>query len=515
MKYSIGVDIGGTNTDAVLVDHKGSIIHSVKAATTYPLDQGFCNALEDLLSSFHEPKTTISKIIVGTTHATNAILECQELYRVGVIRIAGHRPEILPPGYGWPSPLRQQVIEKTVVIGGGFECDGRPITEFKSEEVKLAALQLLDQGAESIAICGVFSPLYAKQEIRVAEIISKTLDNEIPLSLSSLIGGLGYIERENATILNAALKKVMQGGFKSLKEACLKTSLHCPLFITQNNGSLITLEEALEYPVLTISAGPTNSFVGGAKLTGLHDALVVDIGGTSTDVGIIKKGFPRRCLHHSTIGGISLNFSMPDVLAVALGGGSHVHLNGDQTTVGPQSVSKRLLKEGISFGGKQLTLTDISLALGYTKIAQAKYNCSIEDEVGKKIMCSVGKRINYLVSQMEGEKKNLPVVLVGGGASLIPLEFLGDRFVMPEHCAVANAYGAALAEVSVTLNEVISLSEREQKLHLLQEQVLKELTKKGGDPHKGRIIDVTLLPYFYMPGNLARVTVVGAAPQAL
>lgn len=104
---------------------------------------------------------------------------------------------------------------------------------------------------------------------------------------------MGFIERENSTILNAALKKVMTEVFSGLTATASEFGLACPFWITQNNGSILTSTQAIKYPVLTIAADPTNSFIGGRKLTQLKDAIVIDIGGTSTDIGIIRKGFPR------------------------------------------------------------------------------------------------------------------------------------------------------------------------------------------------------------------------------
>lgn len=325
--YIIGVDIGGTNTDAVLVDQNQKIICAVKTTTTNDISIGFSTALNQLLKQSGILPETIQGIFLGTTHATNAILQKKDLFRVGVIRIAGQSPEALPVAYSWPKDLKEAVIVGSETINGGFECHGGPLTALCKDETRRAIQRLFDKQIESIAIVGVFSPLNAEQEQIVSNLVCEVFGDNFPISVSHEIGGIGFIERENSTILNASLKRVMRQGFCSLQAACLKLNLICPLMITQNDGSLIEMTRAIDYPVLTISAGPTNSFIGGARLSNLENVIVVDIGGTSTDVGFVRGGFPMRSLNKSNIGGVSLNFSMPDVLSVALGGGSIIRFD--------------------------------------------------------------------------------------------------------------------------------------------------------------------------------------------
>ena len=116
--------------------------------------------------------------------------------------------------------------------------------------------------------------------------------------------------------------------------------------MTDVAGGLITLEYALEFPVLTIGCGPTNSIRGAAHLSGATDALVVDIGGTTTDIGVLVDGFPRQSAHAVEIGGIRTNFRMPDVLSVGLGGGTTIRETESGTTVGPDTK----VSAGVGFG---------------------------------------------------------------------------------------------------------------------------------------------------------------------
>jgi len=517
MKYSIGIDIGGTNTDAVLVSRKAgqstpTIISAHKTATTQQIGQGIENVVSQLLEQSSVNRDEIGDVYVGTTHATNAILQNQGLYRVGVIRLAGHRPQTIPPCYKWPQLLIKSIIAKTMTISGGFECHGAPITPLDKNEARNAIEELLAAGAESIALIGVFSPMNGEQESAVADLVYEMTQGQIPVTMSHKIGGIGFIERENSTILNSALKKVMSYGFQELQQAILRCGIAASLHISQNNGSVIELKQALEMPILTMSAGPTNSFMGGARLCGFSDAVIVDIGGTSTDVGVVHNGFARRCMNQSNIGGITLNASMPDVLSVALGGGSHIQFNSDESIrIGPHSSARKIFQDAISFGGQQLTLTDIALKLGSVSIPNTNpHKVELSQIECESVFQNVMQQINRLVTLIQGKYVDLPIVLVGGGASLIPKKHLSQRFYIPHHAGMANAYGATLAEISGTVDTLVSLTDRDKTLDELKQQAIEQAIRSGASKETTRIVEVDIMPYHYVPNHMARVLVVAS-----
>jgi len=455
----IGIDIGGTNIDAVLLDEDEKILRSCKI----PQDLG----VEQAIKALSPP--SIKAIHIGTTLATNAILEGKGLFKVGVIRLAGQRPGTLDPCFKWPEHLRDNVFVGVRTVMGGYRCDSLEMAPLKEAEIKQAFKELRDLGMESLAVVGVFSPLCGIQEDQVREIIG-----DFPITLSSEIGGMGFIARENAAILNAALKKPMKSAFERLETLG-------PIFITQNDGSLLTVKEAIEKPLLTISSGPTNSFIGGVKIAGLQDALIVDIGGTSVDIGIVLSGYPRRSLGQATIGGIPLNFRMPDVISLPIGGGSVIRQNETGFTIGPDSIGCRLFKEGVSFGGDIMTLT-----------------CAAKNSI-KPVLESALNRVQEGIRLMRGSQKHIPVLAVGGGAFM--LQDIVDQ--IPENSGVANAYGSALAEISYTVDTVISLEEN--KLESIKEEALQCAMNKGSKAP--RIVDMQVIPYHYIPGKMARIVV--------
>lgn len=503
--YRIGIDIGGTNTDAVLVHRTGTIVAWNKSSTTSDVAQGVKNSIEQLLLKGGIAPQQIHSICLGTTQATNALLERKELYKVGVLRLAGHNPEVYPSCQGWPHQMRYAVHAATETVGGGFECDSTAISPIDASLVRKSVEKLLERNAESLAIVGVFSPLNGEQELYVADLCKM---HGIPISLSHEIGGIGFIERENSTILNAALKKIMAKGFANIKSALEALKLRCPLWITQNNGSLITLAKAIEYPVMTISAGPTNSFIGGAKLSGIHQGIIVDIGGTSTDIGILHNGFPRRSLRSSQIGGIPLNFSMPDVLSIAIGGGSHICIDA-QLKIGPESCAHRTFSEGLCFGGNQLTLTDAALGAGRLKIPGAIASQRLPDPEGcESILSYAEEQIDAAIAKARGPNSQLTVILIGGGASLLRVK--GQNELSP-FAAVANAYGAAFAEIAATVDAVIPLRERKESLESLQQRAIAAAEALGA--YEPRIVDLQIIPYHYLPQQIARVLVTASGAQ--
>ena len=211
------------------------------------------------------------------------------------------------------------------------------------------------------------TPINDSMEKRMAEIILAEAPGT-QLTLSSELGRVGLIERENATIMNASLTDLAKTVVNAFRSALAELNLTCPFYISQNDGTLMSAEFAEKYPVLTFASGPTNSMRGAAFLSGIKDGIVVDIGGTTSDVGVLKGGFPRESAISVDIGGVRTNFRMPDVLAIGLGGGSIVRQNEDGLTIGPDSVALNLLSEALVFGGKTLTTTDIAVAAGYADI---------------------------------------------------------------------------------------------------------------------------------------------------
>ena len=176
---------------------------------------------------------------------------------------------------------------------GGHEYDGREISSIDEKELREIAKQMTAEGVRSVSICGVFSPVDSSHEKIAAEII-KSETPDMNITLSSEIGRVGLLERENAAMLNACLVEVAAKTVDAIRAAMASAGLNVPLFFSQNDGTLMQSEFASHYPVFTIASGPTNSMRGAAFLSGVLDAVIIDIGGTSTDGGMLMHGFPRE-----------------------------------------------------------------------------------------------------------------------------------------------------------------------------------------------------------------------------
>src|SRR5699024_187817 len=270
--------------------------------------------------------------MLGTTHCTNAIVERKNLTKIAVIRIAAPATTTIPPLAGWPSDIIEKIGDNAYIVSGGYEYDGRKIAEIDETEIRSICEELKGR-VESIAIVGVFSPVNQNQEKEVARIVKEEFGEDIHLSLSNEIGSVGLLERENATMLNAALKDTIRQVAHTFRENLEAKGIYAKIYFGQNDGTLMTSDYALDYPILTIASGPTNSIRGAAHLTGLDNALVIDVGGTTTDIGVLVNGFPRESSVAVEIGGVRTNFRMPDLLSFGLGGGTIIRQDAHNITV--------------------------------------------------------------------------------------------------------------------------------------------------------------------------------------
>ena len=375
--------------------------------------------------------------MIGTTQFLNAVVQMRGLQRVGILRLCGSATRSLPPMIDWPDDLQRAVEGYVANLSGGFEFDGSEIASLDEGELRQVCGTLRALGIQSVAITGVFSPVDPGQELRAREIVLEELPHA-DVTLSHEIGRLGLLERENAAILNASITATARQAVARYREGLAELGLRCPLFLSQNDGTVMRAAQAVLLPVLTFAAGPTNSMRGAAFLSGLTDAVVMDIGGITTDVGVLVGGYPREAAVGSEIGGIRTNLRMPDILSVGLGGGSRVRNGREEVTVGPDSVGPALLQEALVFGGATVTATDLAVALGRADIGRKEGIGTLEQAVVSGGSAAIQSILADVIDRITITGAALPLVLVGGGAILAGDTLCGvSGIVRPPHASSA------------------------------------------------------------------------------
>ena len=511
--YKLGIDVGGTNTDAVLMDEKRNVVAEVKYPTSGDIYDGILGAVRAVLSMADINREEIGQAMLGTTQCTNAIVERRNLAPIGILRIGAPATLGIPPMVDWAEDIKKTAVGYAVV-GGGFEYDGKELAPFDREGAR-AFFESLKGKAESVAISCVFSTVRNDHELEAAALCKEVMGEGVHVSISSEIGSMGLIERENAAILNAALYRVADrftdGFARSLAEEGVTKA---KVYLSQNDGTLMTMDYARRYPVLTIACGPTNSIRGASYLSGLKDAVVIDVGGTTTDLGVIQNGFPRESGVAVTIGGVRTNFRMPDVISIGLGGGSIVRVREDgSVTVGPDSVGYRITEKALVFGGDTMTATDVAVRLGMVELGNPALAASIEEEVAVKAMEAIRSLLEDSIDSMKVSAADIDVVLVGGGSIIVPEKLAGTSLVVkPQHFGTANAIGSAISKVSGTWEQLINYDElpREEALQKAKEAAIALAVESGAVKETVEIIDVEDVPLAYYPGNTNRVKIKAA-----
>ncbi|KAG2041137.1 hydantoinase [Suillus americanus] len=517
----LGVDVGGTNTDAVLLDlsegsRRGQVLASAKHLTTADVTLGIQNAIESVLTQTQN-KSNIQALCIGTTHFVNALVERdpRRLDRVAVIRLCGPFTHGTPPFVGFPHELRDLLEGPHFLLSGGLQIDGSEIASVVVAQVESACDEINRQGIHAVVVSSVFAPIdfEIQQEETVAAIVRKRIQG-MDVVCSKDVAAIGLLERENASILNAALLRYAKKTVIGFEKAAQALELKCSVFITSNDGTLLSCAQAARLPIRTFSSGPTNSMRGAAFLAALESgiskqsALVVDIGGTTTDIGmLLPSGFPRQAAAHHEFCGVLLNFSMPHVTSIGLGGGSIVREDPvtHKVTVGPNSVGHRITSESLVFGGSTLTATDVVVAAGRaSNIGDESLVSGIGQSIIEGAQSAIKKMLQNYLDAMKTSSQDIPVYLVGGGSILAPDVLAGiSRVHRFPHFDVANAVGAAIAQISGIIDSFEDTSTRTivQVRADVEARAIARAIASGADPHRVAIVESEVIPIAYTTGR--------------
>jgi N-methylhydantoinase A len=387
-RYLVGVDIGGTFTDCVAVDESGRVTTAKSPSTPTDFANGMIDAITLAANRLgHSPEAffgMIESLSHGTTVGTNAIVQKRGA-KVGLITTKGHNDviHIMRGSRGvarhnvreivhFPDSYKPEPIVPKRLIAGVSErvdCLGNVVVPLNETEVEAAVQRLVTQGVEAIAICFLWSFLHPRHEHRAREIV-RSIAPQLFVSCSvDIAPKWGEYERTTAVVLNAYIGPLTSGYLRSLNERLVSLSYRNPLQITQCGGGTISVDKAMEAPLLTLDSGPVSGVTGSvylAQAMGCPNIITTDMGGTSFDVGIIYGGKPS----YSFVNNVNqYEYFIPrvDIEAIGAGGGSlvRVHPVTRTMTVGPQSAGAVPGPICYGRGGTIPTVTDAAVVLGY------------------------------------------------------------------------------------------------------------------------------------------------------
>jgi N-methylhydantoinase A/oxoprolinase/acetone carboxylase beta subunit len=388
---------------------------------------------------------------------------------------------------------------------GGHTFDGRALSAIREDELRAIAAELRRHDVRCVAISSIFSPVASVAEKQAAIVLQAALPN-VAITLSHQIGSLGLLERENAAIINACLRGHAQVVVEELQRLTRRAGIAAPLYLTQNDGTLMTADYAERFPVLTFSSGQANSIRGAGFLAGRREGLVVDVGGMTTSVGVLIDGFPREVATPVRIEGVRTNFRMPDIQTLRIGGASVVE--GDPPSIGATAIGPALFHEALVFGGSTLTVTDLAVAAGLTTLGDPARVAHLRARA-ESLREHFGAILRRAAQRAGARASAGPPILVGGSAWLARAALSGMSTVVPEHHAVANAVGAATAPISGEVDRVVSLagvSRREVLAQAVAEAVGRAVAA-GAEPASVQVNWAEDIPLAYLPGSVTRVRV--------
>lgn len=405
MGYRLGVDVGGTFTDVLLVDEETGVSHRAKTAST-PADQseGVLNGIRKVCRDAGIELSEVAHVLHGTTVATNAILQGRGA-RVGLVTTEGFRQVLqiarsfVPGGLAgwiiWPKPEPLAKLEHTVEIPGRIAADGRVVTPLDEDRARAELRRLAGAGIEALTVSLINSYANDEHERRVAELAAEELPG-VPVSLSShVLPEMREYERTVTTVANSYVQPEVARYVSNLDRSLTGSGIAAPLSVLRSDGGLTQASKAAEDPVSLLLSGPAGGVTGAvwfAEQAGFGDFLTFDMGGTSTDVALVLGGNPRIG-RETSVGDLTVRATSVDVRSVGAGGGSIAHV--PELTralrVGPQSAGADPGPAAYGAGGTEPTVTDANVVLGYLPTQLAGGEISLDVEAARKAVSGIAE----------------------------------------------------------------------------------------------------------------------------
>ena len=321
MNLGLGIDTGGTYTDSAIIDlDGGKVLSKSKALTTRnDLAVGISDSIDHLDRSLFK---SIKLVSVSSTLATNSVVEGKGC-RVGLVVV----------GYEFDRSIS---VEEAIQIRGGHDIEGEPNGELDLEAAKDFVLRVRDK-VDAFALSSYLSVRNPEHEIALKQMMASLTSHPIVCG-HELSSKLGFNERTVTAVLNAKLIPIIADLVASVKSVLKSRDIEAPLMIVKGDGSLMGESVAKDRPVETILSGPAASLTGARYLTGEDEAVVIDVGGTTTDMGILRKGRPRLDPEGALIGGWRTRVRAADISTSGIGGDSRVVVHNDKIRLAPLRV---------------------------------------------------------------------------------------------------------------------------------------------------------------------------------
>ncbi|MBY6686775.1 hydantoinase/oxoprolinase family protein [Rhodococcus sp. BP-149] len=407
MRYRLGVDVGGTFTDVLLLEETTGTTFRAKTPST-PADQsiGVLNGIAKVCAEAEIEPSEIGQVLHGTTVATNAILQGRGA-RVGLVTTDGFRQVLqiarsfVPGGLAgwiiWPKPEPLAALENTVEVVGRLAADGSEITPLDEEQARAQLRRLAGAGIEALTISLINSYANDAHEKQVAAWAESELPG-IPVSISSqVLPEMREYERTLTTVANSYVQPEVSRYVRNLDRSLQEKGITAPLSILRSDGGLVQSAKAAESPVSLLLSGPAGGVTGAvwfAEQAGYSDFLTFDMGGTSTDVALVLGGEPRIG-RETKVGDLAVRATSVDVRTVGAGGGSIAHVPEltKALRVGPQSAGADPGPAAYGNGGTEPTVTDANVVLGYLPAALAGGEVSLDVDASRTAVATIADAI--------------------------------------------------------------------------------------------------------------------------
>jgi N-methylhydantoinase A len=530
MAYRLGVDVGGTFTDLLLVhEETGAFWRHKTPSTPQDSSDGVLNGVNAICREAAIRPSDVAVFLHGTTVATNAVLEGKGA-RVGLVTSDGYRQmlqiarSLVPGGLAawiiWPKPEPMAKLEDTVEIKGRLDAQGREVSPLDEAEIRSKLAYLGRQGVQALTISLMNGYLNGVHEARVGE-IAREMFPDLPISLShQILPEMQEYERTLTTVANAAVRPIVGRYVRNLRGKLRDLDMQGRIALLRSDGGLMSSEKAEDHPVSLLMSGPAGGVAGAlwvARNAGLKNILTLDVGGTSTDVALIENGEPRR-VRTTDVGHLTVRASSLDVKTVGAGGGSIAkvpELTG-ALRVGPESAGASPGPASYGKGGVLPTVTDANVVLGYLpeNLLGGAFNLdreaartavqTIADALGVGLYEAARGIIDIVNENMFGALRMISVqqgydprdfALMGfGGAGPLHANAVGKLMgswpvVSPVSpgvlCALGDATTPMRAETARSLSKRRSQTSEAEVARLLREmaaQITDELKADGVDP---------------------------------